>query len=62
MANNRATWYVIINPNAGKRRGAKENWPVIHFEVDGESLGHSPIEIEILQKGIRIVAGEDFLP
>ncbi len=61
MANNRATWYVIINPNAGQRRGAID-WPVIHLEVDGESLGHSPIEIEILQKGIRIVAGEDFLP
>ncbi|MCD6200591.1 MAG: diacylglycerol kinase family lipid kinase [Bacteroidales bacterium] len=35
--------------------------PEIHLEVDGESLGHSPIEIEILKKRIRVVAGEDFL-
>ncbi len=38
-----------------------DSTPEIHLEVDGESLGHSPIEIEILQKGIKIVAGEDFL-
>ncbi len=38
-----------------------DSMPEIHLEVDGESLGHSPIEIEILKKRIRIVAGDDFL-
>jgi YegS/Rv2252/BmrU family lipid kinase len=29
--------------------------PLIHLEVDGESLGHSPIEFRILPKSINIV-------
>lgn len=36
--------------------------PEIHLEVDGESLGHSPIEMEILNKKVAVVAGEDFDP
>jgi len=32
--------------------------PPIHVEVDGESLGHSPIEIKSLPKRIRIITGE----
>ncbi|MBN1387807.1 MAG: diacylglycerol kinase family lipid kinase [Bacteroidales bacterium] len=31
--------------------------PLIHVEVDGESLGHSPIEFDILQRSINIVQG-----
>jgi diacylglycerol kinase family enzyme len=29
--------------------------PLIHLEADGESLGHSPIELKILPKSIHIV-------
>ena len=29
--------------------------PLIHVEVDGESLGHSPIELRIIPKSINIV-------
>ncbi len=36
--------------------------PEIHLEVDGETLGHSPIEIEILQKKVAVVVGNDFDP
>ena len=35
--------------------------PPIHLEVDGETLGHSPIEIEILKKKVAVVVGEEFL-
>lgn len=31
--------------------------PLIHVEVDGESLGHSPIEFDILPRSINIVQG-----
>jgi YegS/Rv2252/BmrU family lipid kinase len=31
--------------------------PLIHVEVDGESLGHSPIEFNILPKSINIIYG-----
>jgi len=31
--------------------------PLIHVEADGESLGHSPIEFDILPRSIRIVRG-----
>ena len=36
--------------------------PPIHLEVDGETLGHSPMEIEILQKRLAVVVGKDFDP
>lgn len=32
--------------------------PLIHLEVDGESLGHSPIEFRIHPKSVRIVYGK----
>jgi YegS/Rv2252/BmrU family lipid kinase len=31
--------------------------PLIHLEADGESLGHSPIRLEIIPKSIKIVYG-----
>jgi len=31
--------------------------PEIHLEVDGESLGHSPIEFDIVPKSVQIIAG-----
>ncbi len=31
--------------------------PLIHVEVDGESLGHSPIEFDIIPRSINIVQG-----
>jgi YegS/Rv2252/BmrU family lipid kinase len=32
--------------------------PLIHLEADGESLGHSPIRLEIIPKSINIVYGQ----
>ncbi|MBN2813846.1 MAG: diacylglycerol kinase family lipid kinase [Bacteroidales bacterium] len=32
--------------------------PLIHLEVDGESLGHSPIELKIIPQSINIVYGQ----
>ncbi|MCX6272811.1 MAG: diacylglycerol kinase family lipid kinase, partial [Bacteroidetes bacterium] len=34
--------------------------PPIYLEVDGESLGHSPLEFNILPRAIRVVVGEGF--
>jgi YegS/Rv2252/BmrU family lipid kinase len=31
--------------------------PEIHLEVDGESLGHSPIEFDIVPRTVQIIAG-----
>jgi len=31
--------------------------PKIHLEVDGESLGHSPIEFDIVPKSVQIITG-----
>ena len=31
--------------------------PPISLEADGESLGHSPFTFEIIQKGLRVIAG-----
>ncbi|HCC71962.1 MAG TPA: lipid kinase [Bacteroidales bacterium] len=31
--------------------------PLIHVEVDGESLGHSPIEFDIVPRSIKIIQG-----
>jgi YegS/Rv2252/BmrU family lipid kinase len=33
--------------------------PLIHVEADGESLGHSPIEFEIIPKSIHVVCNPD---
>jgi YegS/Rv2252/BmrU family lipid kinase len=31
--------------------------PLIHVEADGESLGHSPIEFDIIPKSINVICG-----
>ena len=49
----------VTTCRAGKIHIASE--PVIHLQVDGETLGHSPIEIEILKKKVAVVVGEKFL-
>lgn len=33
--------------------------PLIHVEVDGESLGHSPIEFQIIRESINVVINSD---
>lgn len=38
-----------------------ESSPEISVEVDGESLGETPLEFSILHQAIRIVVGKDFL-
>jgi YegS/Rv2252/BmrU family lipid kinase len=43
------------------RRIRIDSHPEIHLEVDGETLGHSPIEMEILEKKVAVVVGESFL-
>jgi YegS/Rv2252/BmrU family lipid kinase len=51
---------ILKHPKVQSFRGKKiriNSSPEIHVEVDGESLGHSPIEIEIIPKSIRIIAG-----
>lgn len=35
--------------------------PEIHLEVDGESLGHSPIEFDIVPRCVQIIAGCEIL-
>ena len=30
----------------------------LHLETDGETLGHSPLEFQIIPKSIKIIAGE----
>ncbi len=50
----------VITCRAKKIRIDSE--PEIHLEVDGETLGHSPIEMEILKKKMAVVVGEDFDP
>ena len=32
--------------------------PLIHVEADGESLGHSPMEFQIIPKSVNIVYGQ----
>ena len=32
--------------------------PLIHVEADGESLGHSPIEFDIIPKSIKVICGK----
>jgi len=43
-------------------RGSKikiDSDPLIHVEADGESLGHSPIDFEIIQKSVNVVINSD---
>jgi len=52
---------ILKHPKVVSFRGAKiniESDPVIHLEADGETLGHSPIEIEIIPKSIRVITGD----
>lgn len=51
-------------PKITLNRGRKirvESYPEIATEVDGEALGYSPFEFEIIEKGIRVVVSEKFL-
>ena len=52
---------ILEHPKVVSFRGAKINIecdPPIHLEADGETLGHSPIEIEIIPKSIRVITGD----
>lgn len=45
------------------RRGRKiriESTPDIRIEVDGEALGFSPLEFEVIDKAVRVVVSEKF--
>lgn len=56
--------HILDHPKVSGYRAKRiyiDSEPEIHLEVDGESLGYSPIEIEILQKGIQVIVGENFL-
>lgn len=43
------------------RRIQIESAPDIRIEVDGEALGFSPLEFEVIDKAIRVVVSEKFL-
>ena len=46
-----------------QERGSRiriESSPEVGVEVDGESLGHTPLEFSILHRAIRIVVAKDF--
>jgi YegS/Rv2252/BmrU family lipid kinase len=43
----------------GKKISIKSK-PAISLEADGESLGHSPFEFEIMPKILRVVVGKDY--
>lgn len=50
----------INHPKVRTYRGASiqiESDPPINLEVDGESLGHSPFQFEIIPKSLRVVVG-----
>lgn len=51
---------ILDHPKVEGHTGKKikiDSDPLIHVEVDGESLGHSPIEFDILPRSINIVQG-----
>ncbi|NOY37609.1 MAG: diacylglycerol kinase family lipid kinase [Chlorobi bacterium] len=55
---------ILEHPKVSGFRGKKihiDSEPPIHLEVDGESLGHSPIEIEILHRRIQVITGKKFV-
>jgi len=43
------------------RRIRIESSPEIAVEVDGEALGYSPFEFEIIDRAVRVVVAERFL-
>lgn len=46
-----------------KARGSRvriESSPEVSVEVDGELLGHTPLEFSVLHRAIRIIVGADF--
>lgn len=49
-----------VSLNRGKKIRIESN-PEIAIEIDGEALGYSPFEFEMINKGIRIVVAERFL-
>lgn len=51
---------IIHHPKVQTYRGKKINIdsdPVIHLETDGESLGHSPFELDIIPSSVKIISG-----
>ena len=47
-----------------RERGSRiriESSPEVSVEVDGESLGESPLEFTVLHRAIRIVVAREFL-
>ena len=51
---------ILDHPKVEGYTGSKikiDSDPLIHVEADGESLGHSPIEFNILPRSINIVRG-----
>ncbi len=55
---------IYRNPKISLNRGRKirvESDPEIAIEVDGEALGYSPFEFEILDRAVRVVVSEKFL-
>ena len=47
----------LIEGFTGKRIRIDSN-PPIYVETDGESLGHTPVEFEILPKSLQVIVGE----
>ena len=46
-----------------QERGSRiriESSPEVSVEIDGEPLGHTPLEFSILHKAIRIVVAKEF--
>ena len=46
-----------------KERGSRiriESSPEVSVEIDGESLGHTPLEFTVLHRVVRIVVGREF--
>ncbi|MCC8089289.1 MAG: diacylglycerol kinase family lipid kinase [Rikenellaceae bacterium] len=51
-------------PKVSFYRGRKiriESSPEIAIEIDGEALGYSPFEFEIIEKGINVIVAERFI-
>ena len=51
---------ILDHPKVESYTGKKitiNSEPEIHLEVDGESLGHSPIEFDIVPKSVQVIAG-----
>ena len=51
-------------PKVSHHRGRKiqvESYPESAIEVDGEALGYSPFEFEVIDRAVRVVVSEKFL-